>query len=62
MTHGSSSAARGSARTGGGLRLAAVIEALERLGEIARLRGHPMENIAKNLDAMREAVRPFLRA
>ncbi len=50
------------ARSGDGLHPAAVIEALERLGEIARLRGHPIENIAKNLDAMREAVRPFLRA
>jgi len=49
------------ARTHDGLRPAAVIDALERLGEIARFRGHPMANIARNLDAMRAAVRPFLR-
>lgn len=50
------------ARADDGLRPAAVVEALERLGEIARFRGHPMANIARNLDAMRAALLPFLRA
>ncbi len=50
-----------SAKSDEGLSPAAVLDALERLGEIARFRGHPLSNIARNLDVMRAAVRPFLR-
>lgn len=45
-----------------GLHPAAVLEVLERLGEIARFRGVPLAHIARNLDAMRAAVRPFMHA